>query len=72
VCAICKRATGTGKRKLAIDHDHSTGHVRGLLCSVDNKLLGHLRDDPELAKGIFEYLTNPPAFDVIGKVSPDD
>lgn len=70
VCAICKRAKGTTK-KLAIDHDHKTEYVRGLLCGPCNKILGHLRDDPQLAMGIYEYLTNPPAFDVVGKVKPD-
>ena len=32
VCYICRRAKGTGRRKLAVDHDHVTGWVRGLLC----------------------------------------
>ena len=31
VCAICKKPTKSGKR-LAIDHCHDTGHIRGLLC----------------------------------------
>lgn len=71
VCFICRRSNGAA-RKLAVDHSHLSGHVRGLLCSVDNKILGHLRDDPEAAKRIVEYLLNPPAFKVIGKVKPDE
>lgn len=43
VCAICKRATGA-TRKLSVDHDHSTGTVRGLLCRPCNDMLGHARD----------------------------
>jgi len=70
VCYICRRATGARKR-LAVDHDHKTGYVRGLCCSVCNSVLGHLRDDPEAAWRIFKYLKNPPAFKVIGKVRPD-
>ena len=70
VCAICRRATGASK-KLAVDHDHATGYVRGLLCSVDNKLLGHFRDDPEALLRAANYLINPPAHDAIGKVKPD-
>lgn len=65
-CYICQRATGSRKR-LAVDHDHSTGYVRGLLCGTCNrKVLGHLRDDPLAFERGKRYLTNPPAFDVIG------
>lgn len=60
VCAICRRATGASKR-LAVDHDHATGLVRGLLCSRDNQLLGHLRDDPDAFRRAAWYLENPPA-----------
>lgn len=60
VCAICGRATGATKL-LAVDHDHSTGAVRGLLCSVDNRLIGHARDSVEFFERAAEYLRNPPA-----------
>ncbi len=69
-CYICQRATGATKL-LAVDHDHATGYVRGLLCGPDNQLIGRLRDNPDaLLRGV-EYLNNPPAFNVIGKVRPD-
>lgn len=64
-CAICRRAKGL-KKKLAVDHDHATGYVRGLACSTCNRILGHLRDDPELAMNIVRYLTEPPAQKHIG------
>lgn len=70
VCYICQRATGR-TRKLSVDHDHSTGYVRGLLCRTCNNILGHFRDDEHAALRAFEYLQDPPAFDVIGKVKPD-
>ena len=62
-CAICQWARGTGKKKLAIDHDHKTGLVRGLLCSQCNyTVLGRLARD---GKGFFmrgwDYLDKPPA-----------
>jgi len=60
VCDICLRATGR-TRRLAVDHDHQTGQVRGLLCKPCNRMLGHLRDDAEAARRIADYLTNPPA-----------
>lgn len=66
-CYICQRATGA-KRKLAVDHDHESGYVRGLLCRTCNyKVLGHLRDDTEAFQRAIDYINNPPAFRVIGK-----
>lgn len=69
-CYICRRATGR-TRRLAVDHDHLTGWVRGLLCSPCNKLLGHVRDDEATLKRAAYYLEYPPAHDVIGKVKAD-
>lgn len=66
-CYICQRATGA-RRRLAVDHDHSTGFVRGLLCKSCNRyVLGHLRDDTEAMQRAIDYINNPPAFRVIGK-----
>ena len=66
-CWICQRATGA-RRRLAVDHDHGTGYVRGLLCRTCNyKVLGHLRDDTEAFQRAIDYINNPPAFGVIGR-----
>lgn len=59
-CYICQRATGK-TRRLAVDHDHKTGLVRGLLCKVCNRLLGHARDDKEFFYRAGDYLSAPPA-----------
>jgi recombination endonuclease VII len=68
-CYICQVATGKTKR-LAVDHDHKNGYVRGLLCSPCNRHLGHIRDSTLIARRIIWYLNNPPAWQAIGKVKP--
>lgn len=70
-CALCQRATGATK-KLAVDHDHKSGFVRGLLCSLCNNILGHARDNPEFFLRAAQYLKEPPAFKVIGMVKPSE
>ncbi|WP_373289974.1 endonuclease VII domain-containing protein [Longimycelium tulufanense] len=61
-CAICQRAKGTGRRRLAVDHNHRTGEVRGLLCGPCNRgVLGHLHDDPDALQRAIDYLINPPS-----------
>jgi len=54
VCAICR--TATDGKVLAVDHDHLTGQVRGLLCDRCNLLLGRVEDDPSLLRRAAEYL----------------
>lgn len=57
-CALCHRATGRVKR-LAVDHDHKTGEVRGLLCGPCNKeVIGRL-DRDAMQRGV-DYYDNPP------------
>lgn len=60
VCAICKQPEThkrNGKVKaLAVDHNHSTGEVRGLLCSDCNTAIGKLREDPEILMSAVRYL----------------
>ncbi len=78
-CAICGKSRG--QRRLNVDHDHTTGIVRGLLCSGCNGArIGRLGDSPERAearalsyerragylRAAADYLRNPPAPDVLG------
>lgn len=72
-CAICKRARGL-RRKLSVDHCHTTGEVRGLLCSSCNKYLGHLRDEPAAFYRAADYLMSPPARMALGRIHivPED
>jgi len=62
-CAICQVATGATKR-LAVDHDHATGLIRGCCCGPCNIMLGRL--GPEGLVRALEYLLDPPAVRVIG------
>lgn len=63
-CAICgKEETSKDSRqvlreirRLAIDHDHNTGKIRGLLCRRCNTVLGQLEDDPSLFRAAADYL----------------
>lgn len=55
-CMVCHR-TPTG---LSIDHDHSTGSVRGVLCGDCNRAIGLFRDDPELMRRAADYVERPP------------
>lgn len=61
VCAICKRPETTitkhGHLKdLAVDHDHSTGKIRGLLCGSCNRGIGFLKDSPDVCISAADYL----------------
>jgi len=56
-CAICKTDTPDQvNAKWDTDHDHSTGKVRGILCSHCNRLLGAARDDASVLLAAITYL----------------
>lgn len=59
-CAICgemETATRLGKvRALSVDHNHTTGKVRGLLCSDCNTGIGKLKEKRENLLAAVKYL----------------
>lgn len=54
-CAICKKPRTAFKNNLAVDHNHKSGQVRGLLCYRCNKFLVG-RASIETATKVLEYL----------------
>lgn len=56
-CAICQRpAESQYFAVLAVDHNHTTGEVRGLLCTQCNTLLGMAGDSRHILKRAIRYL----------------
>jgi len=62
LCALCRRPERVldcrrkGVRRLAVDHDHATRKVRGLLCHACNVMIGHADHDPALLRAAADYL----------------
>ena len=52
-CAVCGVQL---LERYAIDHDHKTGKVRGLLCSKCNSALGMADDSPDRLRALIVYL----------------
>lgn len=56
-CAVCYRPAHQNKDgRLAVDHDHITGVVRGLLCTHCNTGIGNFRDSAVRLSNAAHYL----------------
>ena len=72
-CAVCRRKPRAKDPSLAVDHDHRTGLIRGLLCMRCNHLLyGYFGEDPTFYENAAEYLVAPPALQVLGRRNVPD
>jgi hypothetical protein len=61
-CSICGSIDPKfGRKYFCVDHCHSTGRIRGLLCHTCNLGLGHFDDSLQLIQSAQAYLTSPPA-----------
>ena len=57
VCAVCGTSNwGGAYGKPHVDHDHTTGVVRGILCVRCNVAIGLMDDSPDRALEIVSYL----------------
>lgn len=56
-CAVCGTTEPPGRgQRFHVDHCHSTGRVRGLLCNECNVGLGKFKDSTDLLRRAAEYL----------------
>jgi len=65
VCAICTRPVPD--KRLALDHRHKDGLVRGGLCSWCNRAIARFNDDIVRLRAAADYLENPPAVRALGR-----
>jgi hypothetical protein len=56
-----------GKRPVAVDHNHETGEVRGILCLKCNLVLGHARENTDILYKAIVYLSERGAYMPKGK-----
>jgi hypothetical protein len=55
-CAVCGKTPEEEGKNLAVDHDHATGEIYGILCTLCNKnLIGRIRE-PAAFRRAAEYL----------------
>ena len=55
-CYICWTKKCSTGRRFAVDHDHKTGKVRGLLCRDCNKGIGLFKDNPSFLSRAAAYV----------------
>jgi len=59
-CPLCSKPLIFGGKinsdSPVVDHDHTTGKVRGIICNECNRGLGYFRDNPEALRKAAKYL----------------
>lgn len=64
-CKICNTNQSQLTKRLAVDHCHTTGKIRGLLCSSCNCMLGYSNDDVKKLQQAIDYLLRSLAKDLV-------
>lgn len=55
-CAICEKDESAFQRSFHVDHDHTTGRIRGLLCVNCNTAIGKLQENVLIVERAANYL----------------
>ena len=56
-CAICGvKIPGGNGTHFYVDHNHTTGQVRDLLCHNCNFVIGYAKEDIDILKAVINYL----------------
>lgn len=55
-CMICGITEAEIDKKLDVDHCHSSGKVRGILCNPCNTMIGHAKDNIAVLRAAATYL----------------
>tara|TARA_B110000003_G_C16614464_1_gene520777 strand:+ start:124 stop:657 length:534 start_codon:yes stop_codon:yes gene_type:complete len=56
-CPICLKISIVGITKIVLDHNHSTGEIRGYLCESCNTGIGRFKDNVNILKNGIEWLS---------------
>lgn len=56
LCALCREPQKQHFQYFAIDHDHNSGAIRGLLCTPCNAAIGLLQESPSLLRRAAAYI----------------
>jgi hypothetical protein len=71
VCGSDGDARGDGTRGLLLDHDHTTGKPRAMLCTRCNAALGMMHEDPNLILALASYAEAIPKFSLLSAMDTE-
>lgn len=63
-CAICNKTPSQEGKSLAVDHNHKTGEIRGVLCTYCNHRVVGRHTDADLLRRVADYLERDTGFKV--------